>query len=322
MFKEEMDETMWKDIPINELNDYQAHPSGFVRRKLTKKIRSVNKRENQYIYYTFRTFTISLHKIIACTFIENDDPINKIQIDHINGDKQDNRVENLTWITPSDNVKKEVEKGRKDGKSGTTPIKVTYPNNTTKIFNSQVEVISELSLKNINIIKQSINQREGFYYGSDTTNKKNGKWMYKFEYVDLMPPECSVTEKDITIKGFTHLTAYSNGIIKNKKNKKIIKGSYDGNYYRIKPLSNNKKGIVPSMFRHRIIAFTFIPNPDNKPNVNHKNGNKKDNRVSNLEWVTQQENVQHAHKNGLIKHVIITGDKNPSIHNEDRKSVV
>lgn len=69
-------------------------------------------------------------------------------------------------------------------------------------------------------------------------------------------------------------------------------------YARVRILKGkNKKG---SVFVHRLVALTFIPNPENKATVNHKDGNKLNNKIDNLEWSTIQENTIHAYKSGLI----------------------
>lgn len=75
---------------------------------------------------------------------------------------------------------------------------------------------------------------------------------------------------------------------------KILKNCKNHYGYSIVNLCENCTPIFKQV--HRLVAETFIQNPDNKPQVNHINGNKQDNRAENLEWCTNGENQAHRHK--------------------------
>lgn len=89
---------------------------------------------------------------------------------------------------------------------------------------------------------------------------------------------------------------YRNGDIINKKTKKKLKKRLHKGYEMVDLFDG--KGNKKTFQVHRLIAIKFIPNPNNLPQVNHKNMVRNDNSIDNLEWCTAKYNLEHARKNG------------------------
>lgn len=104
----------------------------------------------------------------------------------------------------------------------------------------------------------------------------------------------------VSVIGFNEYVTSKEGVVKSLRynKEKILSTRINYKGYKCVSLRNNNRQKVFKV--HRLIAIHFIPNPENKPQVNHKNGIKTDNRIENLEWCTNLENQKHARKNGLI----------------------
>lgn len=107
-----------------------------------------------------------------------------------------------------------------------------------------------------------------------------------------------MTDKEILQKAIEKYDINKKGEIFNKKRgNKLKPGTYNNGYKYISvyipELKKSKKVKV-----HRLVAIKYLSNPENKPFINHKNCNPSDNRVENLEWCTQKENVIHGFRNG------------------------
>jgi len=109
-------------------------------------------------------------------------------------------------------------------------------------------------------------------------------------------------EKVTNIKGYEGIYAVTSfGRVWSIKRKIWLAPFYTGPRNKYSTVRLCSEGNVEDRRVHRLVGEAFIPNPDNKPQINHKNGNKQDCSVSNLEWVTARENIQHSKDYGLNK---------------------
>jgi len=116
------------------------------------------------------------------------------------------------------------------------------------------------------------------------------------------------------INGYPNYSVSNLGNVMNNQTNKLMKLCVKGGYYNISLING---AIKKTTKVHRLVGFAFIENPENKPEINHKNKNKLDNTISNLEWMTRKENNQHKtigliYKSNKNKPVLridkITGD--------------
>lgn len=94
------------------------------------------------------------------------------------------------------------------------------------------------------------------------------------------------------VEKFPNYSVSNMGRIRNDKTNKMMKLHKANGYYKVDLRGNEKKQLRV----HRLVATAFIPNPRNKPQVNHKDGNRSNNNVDNLEWCTNQENILHSYR--------------------------
>lgn len=276
-------EEIWKTIPIE--GKYSVSTFGNVRNDQTKSIyaRSV---KNSYLYVTMRdnegkNHSYRVHRLVAQAFIPNDDP-KKTEVNHINGDKLNCSVDNLEWMTPSENIKHACDTGLL--KSQARQVRqLDKKGNLIKTFDSIAQASKETGIDDGTICKVA---------KGTCKNKTAGGYVWK--YVDdtkLCQEEFEIDEDDEAkeIDGFPEYSITKSGKVYSHKRKRFLEVNLLDGYERV--YITNSEGRSGFMM-HQLVGKTFIKNddPEHKLQVDHLNGIKTDNHMENLEWVTNQEN--------------------------------
>jgi hypothetical protein len=103
----------------------------------------------------------------------------------------------------------------------------------------------------------------------------------------------------IAITGYEMYLVSSEGAVTNTRTGRVLKA--ETTFYGYARITVSFEGKIKRFSVHRLVAEHFVPNPDNKPVVNHLDGVKLNNSASNLEWCTHSENHQHAYLHGLSR---------------------
>lgn len=236
-----------------------------------------------------------VHQLVACAFIPN--PENKPEVNHEDKNKLNNNVTNLTWMTHQENCQHKS-------------IGLVYKSNKNKPI-IRLDKMTEEILENYNSIEDA---GEWAFNNNLTVNTHNGRnaignclngltksaYGYKWKYIEKNNLENEewreidfkkVFNEEILIDKkyyVSNLGRFKNSCGTIMENYKINDNGYIRVYIHKKTFA-----------LHRLVAFTFLENPENKETVNHKDGNKLNNSVNNLEFATNKEQQIHKFEIGL-----------------------
>jgi len=277
-------EEIWKTIKYAE--NYEISDQGNIRIKKNnrllkinyERLKETNSRARPGLTSNGKLKQYYLHRIVAEHFLDN--PNNLPEVNHKDGDFYNNKLENLEWISKLDNMRHAVQTNCIKNKYK-TKIKVTNKEtNEIQHFESITSCSIELEISKGTISNCCRNK---------LTNKK-----YNFEYDSIKEPSVS-NDENVIWKEYPECIKYlvsNTGEVKHKRTDNILKGCLIHGYRNVLLHVDTNK---PKLNRlvHRMVALTFLENPENKPAVDHIDTNKLNNNVKNLRYVTYKENMNN-----------------------------
>jgi len=288
-----MEEELWK--PIESFENYEVSTLGRVKNTKTDRMMKLNSKGGYLcisLVNTFRQKTFKVHRLVALAFIPNTE--NKTDVNHMDKNKHNNNISNLEWNTRAENNlhgKLNVIITTNKNK----PIN-RIDKNTNEILEkyNSIELAAEWVLS-LRLTKTAHNGRNAI--GNVITGLSNSAYGFSWELENTNQSLENEIWKQVIIENINNNEKqyFVSNLGRFKNSSGIIMDNYKVNengYIRV--FIYNKTYTL-----HRLIAFAFLENLENKEQVNHIDGNKLNNCLSNLEWVTNQENQLHKFKIGL-----------------------
>ena len=280
-------EEQWINIP--SFSSYEASNNGKIRNKKSKKELSLVEKGDGYIYVTMyqdkKYYNRSVHTLIAKSFIEN--PEKKPTVNHKNKNGLDNNLNNLEWATYSEQILHRNKFDKENGIIKTIKGKSIWKcniENGDKIdrFDSITlalkSIVGETS-KDISKITNNMNNAFGFSQKWDNEDIENEQW------IDILSSNIDNNE-DYKLSTKGRVKAPSGNILTSYKDKR--------GYHNIK--------IKDNLYQlNKLMALVFFNiNTTNILVLNHKDGNKSNYDITNLEVISQSGNIIDAYNNNLI----------------------
>jgi hypothetical protein len=264
--------------------DYSVSNQGDMRNDVSGLILSQHMR-NGYksvcISINNKRQTVNIHPIVAEMFLTK---IEGHIVNHKNGNKTDNRVENLEWVSRKDNTKHAIASG----------LSKPHPKSVDQ-YGPDLKYIATYESILVAAEKTGANDRH-ISAVCKGKRKTTGGFIWKY----TIPEVTVLLDLKIMVQLIQSPNYYAvtEGRIYSSKGKcyllpKVLPSGYQS-------VKIPHEGKLTDFYIHQLVASAFIPNPENKKFVNHKDRNHGNNKVENLEWVTHSENMIHYIKNKNI----------------------
>jgi hypothetical protein len=280
-----METEEWKKVILDDIEyNYEVSNFGNVRNLKTKKLLKTHIK-NGYknicmVEDDDNKKYIAINRLVLIVFKGIDK--NKKICNHIDGDKINNKLSNLEWTTQKENIKHANENNLiKIPKKSI--LKYDLNDNFIAEYNSVYDAVKEL-----NITRHAI--------GKVLSGKNQTAGGFKWKYKDEKYNKIDIPKDAKNIKNYPNYMVTKEGKIYSIPLKRYLQPVLNDNgYYYVTLCTGNTKE-KKNCYVHTIVADTFIPKINDKPLVNHIDGNKINNNVQNLEWVNNSENMKHAIK--------------------------